>query len=494
MDKDVKTEKEVNPFFVRMQLDEILAREITSLIDVDSNAAMMSFNLATISCITLIVEREREIKQYSDFPPERYRRDSFTRELLDIGLETDDNLEHVITKSLKSGYISKTEKGDFIAEMPAFMMAGFLDSMFPGMQGMNLIAFVLQMNDEVNSGRKSLELAKKSFESTLKTRGVLVSHGNAEKRASDLASGVVKASVQTNKISKKLKKENLDRLSLLMKTRKKSSHEYSAKLQVKDVFDKGPSKEDIAAQKIEIKKAEETARKAAELARQLKEKDERIKEAEETAKEARKQLKELEEKERALNTALEKAEELEARQAQMEEKEAQLQAMEERIRQKEEQIRLEQEARQIEAKKIEAKKIEQREREAKELREKNALNSEQDIESQIAAFESELAMPCPLCSDGQIQEKTTEKGKQFFSCTKPECRFVSWDKPYHFECPLCKNSFLIEMQVSGNGKGLKCPRATCSYTQNNLLDPKQNMVAAAARPKKKRRVVRRKRR
>jgi len=488
MDKDVKTDKESNPFFVRMQLDEILAREITSLIDVDSNAAMMSFNLVTISCITLIVEREREIKQYSDFPPERYSRDSFTSELLDIGLEEDDNLEHAITKSLESGYISKAESGEFIAEMPAFMMAGFLDSMFPGMQGMNLIAFVLQMNDEVNSGRKSLELAKKSLEATLKTRGVSVSRGNAEKRASDLVSGVVKASVQTNEISKKLKKENLDRLSLLMKTRKKRSHEDSAKLQVKDIFDKGPSKEDIAAQKIEIKKAEETARKAAELARQLEEKDERIKEAEETAKEATKQLKELEEKEQALKIAQEKAEELESRQAQMEEKEAQLQAMEESIRQKEEQVRLEQEAR-----KIEAGKIEEREREAKELQEKEAINSEQDIESQIAAFESELAMPCPLCGDGKIQEKTTEKGKQFYSCTTPECRFVSWDKPYHFECPLCKNSFLIEMQVSGDGKGLKCPRATCSYTQNNLLDPKQNM-AAAARPKKKRRVVRRKRR
>jgi len=52
------------------------------------------------------------------------------------------------------------------------------------------------------------------------------------------------------------------------------------------------------------------------------------------------------------------------------------------------------------------------------------------------------------------------------------------------------------MQAAGDGKGLKCPRAACSYTQNNLLDPKQNMASAVAdsKPKKKRRVVRRKRR
>jgi hypothetical protein len=53
------------------------------------------------------------------------------------------------------------------------------------------------------------------------------------------------------------------------------------------------------------------------------------------------------------------------------------------------------------------------------------------------------------------------------------------------------------MTTPAGEKGLKCPRASCSYTQNNLLDPRQNMAAQAAStsaPKKKRRVVRRKRR
>jgi ssDNA-binding Zn-finger/Zn-ribbon topoisomerase 1 len=107
-------------------------------------------------------------------------------------------------------------------------------------------------------------------------------------------------------------------------------------------------------------------------------------------------------------------------------------------------------------------------------------------------------MPCPLCKEGEIVSRTTEKGKDFFSCTNPECRFVSWDKPYHFECPLCKNSFLVEMTASNGEKGLKCPRAACSYTQDNLMDPKLNMArkaaAGTAPRKKKRRVVRRKRR
>jgi len=486
MKKELKSDQEISPLVVRTQLDEILAREITSFIDVDSDAAMMSFNLATISCITIIVEREREIRQFSDFPPERYQLENFASELVAIGLEKDDYLDTAISSSLKNGYISENESGEFKAEMPSFMMAGFLDSMFPGMQGMNLIAFVLQMNHEVNSGRKTLELAKQSFESALKSRGVSVSRDHAEQKASEMASGAQKSPAQAKEISiklKKLKQENIDRLSTLMKTRKKRSDEYREKVQIKDVFDKGPSKEEIAAQKAEQEKIEEKARQDAELERQLAEKDARIKQAEEAAAEnTAKQLRELEEKELALKAAQEKAEAFAVREAQMAQREARLKDLEDRIRQKEEeQARQEQET--------SHKGAEVRE-------EKEIVLSEEDIASRIAEFESELAMPCPLCATGQIEEKTTEKGKLFFSCTKPDCRFVSWDKPYHFECPLCKNSFLIEIQAPGDEKGLKCPRAACSYTQNNLLDPKQNMASAVASqtPKKKKRVVRRKRR
>ena len=179
MNADAIRDDESSPSFVRDQLDEILAQEITALLDVDSSVAMMSFNLASISCITLIIEREREIKQYTDFPPERFTKETFLSELVDIGLEKDDSLKKTMDSVLTKGYISMDPAGELKAEMPAFMMVGFLDNMFPGMQGMNLVAFVLQMNDEVISGRKTLELAKNSFKSTLKSRGVTVSKEKA---------------------------------------------------------------------------------------------------------------------------------------------------------------------------------------------------------------------------------------------------------------------------------------------------------------------------
>lgn len=486
MNADSKPIEELTPSFVRDQLDEILAREITSLLDVDSDTVLMSFNLASISCITVIIQREREIKQYADFPPERYTKETFLDELSDIGLERDDALNEALESVLSKGYISVSQTGELKAEMPAFMMVGFLDNMFPGMQGMNLVAFVLQINDEVNSGRKSLEHAKESFKSTLKSRGVTVSKEKAEEKATQLVSGTVATSPQAKEISKQLKQENLNRLSKLIRKRKKRADDSGGQVMVKDVFDKGPSEEELEAQKELIRKDEEAAKKAAELARQLAEKEEKIKEAEEAAIEAARQLEEIERREKELEQARIEAErtrqmadELAQKEAEMAEKEARLKALEERLKLEEDE---------------KLKKAEEKRQQQVEETEKKQSTSDDDIESRIAAFEMELAMPCPLCGEGQVESKTTEKGKEFFSCNKPDCRFVSWDKPYHFECPLCKNSFLTEMATPAGEKGLKCPRAACSYTQNNLIDPKQNMAAAAAPKKKKKRVVRRKRR
>lgn len=489
MSSDIKQYQALDPGFVRDQLDEILAQEITALLDIDSSAAMMSFNLASIACIILIIEREREIRQYPESPPERYTKESFIDELVDIGLERDTSLEKAVFTVLSKGYISIDREGLLKAEMPSFVMVGFLDNMFPGMQGMNLVAFVLQMNDEVNSGRKDFELAKDSFKSTLKTRGVSVSRANAESKASEMASGVVTLQSQSKEISLKLKKDNLDRLSKLIKSRKKRSQELTGQLNIKDIFDKGHTKEELEAEKAEIRKAEENAKKAAELARELAEKEERIKEAEEAAKEAARQLREIEQKEKQLlearleaEEAKQKAAELQAREALMAEREAQLRALEEKLKQEEEKKRLEQEE-------------PEDEEEFEEEEDEDSL-SDEDIESRIAAFESNLTMSCPLCKQGEIVTKTTEKGKEYFTCTSSGCRFVSWDRPYHIECPLCKNSFLTEMVAPSGEKGLKCPRASCSYRQNNLFDPKQNMALGASglAAKKKKKVVRRKRR
>lgn len=466
---------------VRKQLDEILAKEIIAFIDADSDMVMMSFNLATICCIIISVDREREMKAYADAPPERFNHETFTSELVDIGLDQDDYLENAISNVLASGYVTKLPNGDFKAEMPAFMMVGFLDSMFPGMQGLNLIAFILQINEEVNSGRKDLDYAKKSFETTLKTRGVAVTKDRAKKRATEMVKGVHKAvTVQSKQISAQLKREKLNKLSQLIKSRKQRTDGYQEKLKIKTLFE-------IEAEKKDAKEREEAALKTEELAKELAEKEKKIQETEIAAQKLAEQLQGIEEKEKAAEearanalAAQQKAEALAAREQEIAEKESRLLALEEEFKRREEDIKEE----------AKAKELAEKEAEVKE-QQAEKTKAQDDIKSRIADFEQTLTMPCPLCDNGSIEEKTTDKGKVFYSCTDADCRFVSWDKPYHFECPMCKNPYLIEFTTPSGTLGLRCPRISCTYSQDNLLPPVKNMEAATGPAPKKKKLVRR---
>ncbi len=479
-----------DPAVVREELDLILAKEITSFIDMGSDMVKATYNLATIACIYIIVEREKEIEAFKDAPPERYTIATLLDELVDIGLERDEFLRKAVDAVILRGYAITDEKGELRAELSAYTMTGFLDNMFPGMPGMNLIAFVLQMNEEVNSGRKGLEEAKAAFAQTLKQRGVRVSREKAVKKPRE-AAPVKQDFALTRKVTAKLKKNNLDRLAKLVKNKKKS-HEPRTKLKVRDVFDKGPSIDEIDRRKQELenaekalKEAEQRAKIAAETQEQAREAKIALKDAEEKAVKLEKRVKELKNIEDRAIEAEKKERQLKTREREMAAREAELKAMEERLKEQEQ-----------ERARLEEKALEEQKR--KEEEKKNQVEDEKDIEARIAALETDLAMPCPLCGKGRVNENKTGKGKEYFSCDNEECRFVSWDKPYHFSCPLCKNSYLIESTLPKGDKGLKCPRASCSYTQDNLMDPAINM-AAASRPgsagkKKVRRVVRRKKR
>jgi len=481
---------EITPAVVREELDTILAKEITSFIDMGSDTIKVTYNLATISCIFTIVDREKEIEAFHEAPIERYTIGTLLDELVDIGLVRDENLRRSVDAVIRNGYATTDTDGYLIASLASFTMVGFLNNMFPGMPGMNLIAFVIQINEEVNSQRKGFEEAKTAFAQTLKQRGVAVTKEKIKENIT--AAPEKKDFTAAKKVTTKLKKDNLNRLSRFVKKKKTGSASNGAggKLKIRDVFDKGPSVEEVDKKKSELENAEKALREAEQKAKEYAATEEHAKEAQLALQDAEKKalelearVKELKDIETAALEAEKKEEELTEREAEMARKEAELKAMEKRLQDQEEQ-----------RVKLEEKAAEEKEKESQ----KKLSRGDDDIEAQIAALETDLAMPCPLCDHGKVVENTTEKGKQYFSCDDEECRFVSWDKPYHFPCPLCKNPYLIEFETAAEEKGLKCPRASCTYEQKNLLDPVQNMAVASVAgnniKKKKKRVVRRVRR
>jgi DNA topoisomerase-1 len=74
-----------------------------------------------------------------------------------------------------------------------------------------------------------------------------------------------------------------------------------------------------------------------------------------------------------------------------------------------------------------------------------------------------IGVPCPNCSEGQVVERRSKRGRTFFGCNRyPECDFVAWGKPILEKCPDCGSSYLIEKFLKA-GPVAQCPNKECKY-------------------------------
>jgi DNA topoisomerase-1 len=74
-----------------------------------------------------------------------------------------------------------------------------------------------------------------------------------------------------------------------------------------------------------------------------------------------------------------------------------------------------------------------------------------------------IGVPCPNCSEGEIVERRSKRGKTFYGCNRyPECDFVAWGKPIPEKCPECGSSYLIEKYLKA-GPVAQCPNVECKY-------------------------------
>ncbi|MGH7468689.1 MAG: type I DNA topoisomerase [Longimicrobiales bacterium] len=73
---------------------------------------------------------------------------------------------------------------------------------------------------------------------------------------------------------------------------------------------------------------------------------------------------------------------------------------------------------------------------------------------------------CPQCSQGEIGEKRTRRGKSFWGCTRyPECDWSVWDRPTAGPCPECKSPILVQKSTKTRGEYIKCPQCSTEFTR-----------------------------
>lgn len=72
-------------------------------------------------------------------------------------------------------------------------------------------------------------------------------------------------------------------------------------------------------------------------------------------------------------------------------------------------------------------------------------------------------VPCPNCSDGELAERRSKRGKTFYGCDRyPDCDFVTWSKPVAEKCPECGSGYLLE-KWRKDGAVIQCPAEDCKY-------------------------------
>jgi len=76
-----------------------------------------------------------------------------------------------------------------------------------------------------------------------------------------------------------------------------------------------------------------------------------------------------------------------------------------------------------------------------------------------------IGVKCPECSEGEIIERRSKKGKTFYGCNRyPDCKFVAWGKPVAEKCPECGSPYLVEKWLKA-GPVWQCPNADCKFKQ-----------------------------
>jgi DNA topoisomerase-1 len=74
-----------------------------------------------------------------------------------------------------------------------------------------------------------------------------------------------------------------------------------------------------------------------------------------------------------------------------------------------------------------------------------------------------IGVKCPECSEGEIIERRSKKGKTFYGCNRyPDCTFVAWGKPVPEKCSECGSPYMVEKWLKA-GAVWQCPNPECKH-------------------------------
>ncbi|GAB4553675.1 MAG: type I DNA topoisomerase [Geothermobacteraceae bacterium] len=77
-----------------------------------------------------------------------------------------------------------------------------------------------------------------------------------------------------------------------------------------------------------------------------------------------------------------------------------------------------------------------------------------------------LGITCPACNEGELMEKTSKRGKIFYSCgAYPRCKYALWDRPEAVPCPQCGSAITTVKTTKRYGTVRRCPNDGCDWQE-----------------------------
>lgn len=454
---------------IKNKFDDVLSQNMERLIGTRYAIGGLPASVNAFSCIILLNEQIRSEIGENSIVLEEYSRETLFGELEEMGFDTGDGMNATIGDMVGKGYIEFDEDNRILVKKPTVTMARLLDRIYPKMPGLNLIAYLSQVLDEVQSGRKDPNSATDQLDQVLHMHGV-----SLKRKQSMPSNGGTRTDNLRYKVMQTLSQINTDRQDGRGKVIKASDVQISRKTAASDsvsnsspVSPVSPDKSDFYEEPQKVESDAPVVDKSPSAPQVL--------DVQKHVDSARSN--EEHEKADKVENTVHEPEHLGISESSHEEEPPVSDTITESV--------------------IASEKT-------------DTDNADTSIESQIAAFEEGLAMRCPLCNIGDVQVHDTSTGRKYYACSHKDCTFISWGKPYHRSCPECGNNFLVEAVFKGGVPVLKCPRATCLYWQKHpseLMDDVQSdgteaaseaparCVAVAKKPRKKvvrRKVIRRK--
>jgi DNA topoisomerase-1 len=75
-----------------------------------------------------------------------------------------------------------------------------------------------------------------------------------------------------------------------------------------------------------------------------------------------------------------------------------------------------------------------------------------------------LGIKCPQCGTGDIAERRTRRGRNFWGCLRyPDCDYSTWNQPVAVACPSCGFVGMEQKQTKAAGTTRKCMK--CAHEE-----------------------------